>query len=87
MRKISIMCPICSKFKRMEIPAYIFDVDEGSLLKFPIKSGEICEHNFIVILDYHFTVRDYEIPKSHDEIIKYYKKINNEKPLALFQHF
>lgn len=87
MKKISIICPICSKFKRIEVPSYIFEIDEGSLLKFPIKAGTMCKHSFIVILDYHFKVRDYEIPTSIDEIQQYYNKINHKKPLALFQNF
>ena len=77
MRKLNICCPICNKFKRIKIPLEIFDIDEGSLLKLPIKEGLICKHKFLVILDYHFNVRDFEVTCENEKYpkIKIYEKI------------
>jgi hypothetical protein len=61
MKRINVVCPICSKFKRMPVPKEVFDIDEGYLLKLPVESGTICPHEFLVVLDYNFSVRDYEI--------------------------
>ena len=71
MRKINVVCPICFKFKRVSIPPYIFNIDQGSLLKLPILHNEVCKHKFLVILDYHFKIRDYEQNLSDDEFLKY----------------
>jgi hypothetical protein len=70
MRKLHIVCPICSKFKRIPIPVEIFNIDQGNLLKLPLGKGTICEHQFIAVIDYHFAVRDYEIPKNDADFKK-----------------
>lgn len=75
MRKIQIVCPICQKSKRIPIPWEIFNIDEGSLLKHPIRSGEICDHSFLILLDYQFSIRDYEIPGPNTDIKKYFEKL------------
>ena len=62
MKRINVICPVCQKFKRLEVPRKIFNIDEGYLLKLPIDRGEVCTHEFLVLLDYHFSIRDYEIP-------------------------
>ena len=62
MKKIHVVCPICNKFRRLPVPPEIFEIDEGALLKLPVRSGVVCNHQFIVLLDYHFSIRDYEVP-------------------------
>ncbi|MHA1601653.1 MAG: hypothetical protein ACTSVU_09430 [Promethearchaeota archaeon] len=74
MKKINIICPICSKFKRIQVPKEIFEIDEGSLLKIPILPGDVCEHKFIVILDYQFSIRDYEVINSDQKFDRYLNK-------------
>ena len=87
MKKISIICPICKKFKRTTIPPEIFSIDEGSLLKLPIPIGKICDHSFVVILDYHFKIRDYEIINSEIDFQNFQKKQKIIKPLSAFSSF
>lgn len=48
------------------IPMEVFDNDQGSLLKLPMDSGVVCDHRFLVVLDYHFSIRDYEILSERD---------------------
>ena len=67
MKKLHIVCPVCSKTKRIPIPYEIFEREQGALLKLPIRKGMICEHHFLALLDYHFSVRAYEIPKTKTE--------------------
>ena len=86
-KKLSIVCPICLRHKRIGIPPEIFNIDEGSLLKLPISKNMICEHSFVALIDYHFKIRDYEIIKSNDEYEKYCKKSQKEKDLAIFSLF
>jgi hypothetical protein len=79
MRKLNVVCPICSKFKRVSIPSYVFNIDQGSLLKLPILDNEVCKHKFLVILDYHFKIRDYEVNLSDDEFSKYVKEAKKKE--------
>ena len=81
MRKLNVVCPICSKFKRILVPQEVFEIDEGYLLKLPIHKGQVCDHFFIVILDYHFSVRDYEIIPKQDFDQNYRTK--KEVPMLL----
>ncbi len=82
MRKIHLVCPICKKSKRIYIPDKIFNKDDGSLLKLPVEKFEICPHQFIAVIDYNFSVRDYEIVEN-DEIFQFYlKKIH--KPISAY---
>ena len=74
MRKLNVVCPICSKFKRIPVPQNIFEIDEGYLLKLPIHKGQVCDHFFVVVLDYHFSVRDYEIFSESDFAQNYQQK-------------
>ncbi len=71
MRKIQIVCPVCAKTKRIKISEDVFNFDFGSLLKFPIKKNFICNHQFLVIMDYNFSVRDYEILNTSHKIARY----------------
>jgi hypothetical protein len=90
MRKINIICPVCSKFKRIVIPPEIFEIDQGSLLKLPIKRGIICKHQFIAIIDYHFNVRDYEKLPKNGNIAKLYTSNNktlNHQDQFSFSYF
>jgi hypothetical protein len=66
MRKIHVVCPICMKSKRLMVPLEVFDNDQGSLLKLPMESGVVCNHRFVVVLDYHFSIRDYEVLSERD---------------------
>ncbi|MHA1719665.1 MAG: hypothetical protein ACTSWX_06910 [Promethearchaeota archaeon] len=87
MRKIHLICPICHKNKRISVPDKIFNIDEGSLLKMPIEKDEICPHQFIAVIDYNFSVRDYEIVDD-DEIFQYYlEKIHTEIPTYDFSFY
>ncbi len=61
MRKIHIVCPKCNRSKRIPVPNEIFNVDEGALLKLSIPIGLICEHQFVLLIDYNFSVRDYDL--------------------------
>ena len=87
MRKLNVVCPICSKFKRIPVPQDIFEIDEGYLLKLPIHKGHVCDHFFVVILDYHFSVRDYEIPPSELEFAQNYQQKKNIPRLIDFSFF
>jgi hypothetical protein len=87
MRKMHIICPICSKSRRIQIPQEIFEIDESSLLKYPIEKGTICPHQFLIVLDYFFSIRDYEIPKSDEEFQKYLAKINFPEISPDFAYF
>jgi hypothetical protein len=71
---LNVVCPICSKFRRIPVPQDIFEIDEGYLLKLPIHKGQVCDHFFIVVLDYHFSVRDYEISNESDFAQNYQQK-------------
>lgn len=71
---MNVVCPICSKFRRIPVPQDIFEIDEGYLLKLPIHKGQVCDHFFIVVLDYHFSVRDYEISNESDFAQNYQQK-------------
>ncbi|MCF2139058.1 MAG: hypothetical protein K9W44_03280 [Candidatus Lokiarchaeota archaeon] len=82
MRKILIVCPICNKSKRIPVPESIFHIEEGSLLKIPIKKNTICSHEFILIIDYNFSIRDYEIDKDEIKRIQQIKKKNED--LSIF---
>lgn len=74
MRKLHVSCPICSKFKIVPVPREVFNIDEGSLLKLPITRGMICQHQFMCVIDYNFSVRDYEIPKNDQEFAQWRSK-------------
>ena len=87
MRKLNVVCPICSKFKRIPVPQDIFEIDEGYLLKLPIHKGQVCNHFFVVILDYHFSIRDYEIPPSENEFARTYQHKRNIPTLIDFSFF
>lgn len=87
MRKIQVVCPICQKSKRIPVPWEIFDIDEGSLLKIPLRSGEICEHTFLALLDYQFAIRDYEIPGPNTNIEEYIKKAEKNANFFDFAYF
>ncbi len=63
-RKLHLICPVCGKNRRIPLPNDIFKHDEGYLLKVPIHRGVVCDHAFVAVLDYRFSVRDYEVPES-----------------------
>ena len=72
MRKVRIVCPVCFKAKRIALSDDIFNYDVGSLLKFPIRNGIVCSHQFIIIMDYNFSIRDYEIITTAKELIQFH---------------
>jgi hypothetical protein len=86
MRKIHVVCPICSASKRMAIPPEIFDVDQGYLLKIPIFPGNVCEHRFVAVLDYNFSIRDYETP-AEKEFNQIFDRKKRNKPEVDFSFF
>ena len=88
MKRLHIVCPVCSKFKRLPVSEDIFDFDEGSLLKLPINKGKMCAHEFLVILDYNFSVRDYEVPSERNNFLKkYFQGTRTNRPAADFSFF
>ena len=88
MRRINVVCPICSKFKRLPVPREIFEIDEGYLLKLPIEKGTICDHEFLVVLDYNFSIRDYEIPQERNDFLKkYFSRDKSSCPPVDFSFF
>ena len=71
MAKLEIRCPICSKWKHIEIADDTTKNVSKGLLAINIASGMICEHSFIAYVDKNLTVRDclvadfkIELPKS-----------------------
>ena len=73
MKKLHVVCPVCGKFRRLPVPKEVFEIDEGSLLKLPIHKGKICDHAFLVVIDYNFSIRDYEVPNRADKLKKYFQ--------------
>ena len=71
MKKIQVVCPICNKAKFIPVPKEIFSIDEGYLLKYPILKGELCEHEFLCLIDYNFKIRDYETQNIQDYLRKF----------------
>lgn len=82
MRKLHIICPTCNRSKRIPIPEEIFQLDEGSLLKLKISKGKICEHQFMLLIDYNFSIRDYEI--AENEFSKLNENHNLNPDLSIF---
>ena len=87
MKKINVICPICSKYKRLSVPENVFNLDQGSLLKLPIPEQMVCDHKFLVVLDYHFKIRDYEIDLSEHEFSNYLQKSTKEEFQFSFPFF
>jgi hypothetical protein len=87
MKKLHVVCPICSKSRRLSVPKEIFDIDEGALLKLPIRNGVICEHDFLILVDYHFSIRDYEVPNPRNNISDYFEGKKKEFDMAEFSYF
>ncbi|UYP46343.1 hypothetical protein NEF87_002628 [Candidatus Lokiarchaeum ossiferum] len=83
MRKVRIICPVCSKSRRITLSDDIFNFDAGSLLKFPIKSGTVCSHQFIIIMDYNFSIRDYEIITTEQELTQFHRL--EKKNISLYE--
>ncbi|MFX1365257.1 MAG: hypothetical protein ACFFCE_16890 [Promethearchaeota archaeon] len=71
MTKIEIRCPICEKWKDVEIADDApINVPKG-VLAINIEGGDICEHSFIVYIDKNFDVRnclvaDFEVEIQED---------------------
>ena len=87
MRKLHVVCPICLKSKRIGIPVEIFNIDEGSLLKMPIKPGVICDHAFIMLIDYNFAIRDYEVISNPKELENILTKSKGKNERVSFSYF
>jgi hypothetical protein len=71
----------------MPVPWEIFNIDEGSLLKLPVRPGDICDHTFLVLLDYQFAIRDYEIPGPNTNIEQYIQKSDAAAQRFDFEYF
>jgi hypothetical protein len=69
------------------IPGDIFNIDEGSLLKMPIKPGLICDHAFIMLIDYNFAIRDYEVISNPKELETIFKKSKGRTERVSFSYF
>lgn len=87
MRKIHLICPICHRNKRIIIPDKIFNKDEGSLLRLPIEKNEICPHQFIAVIDYNFSVRDYEIVEDDETFQFYLRKTHKQISACEFSYY
>lgn len=81
MKKILVVCPICNKSKRIIVPESIFELEEGSLLKILIKKNQVCSHEFGLLLDFHFSIRDYELDEKSLEKIR---KSHSQEDLSIF---
>lgn len=71
MGKLEIRCPVCSKWKKIEIADDATKNVSKGLLAINIAAGMICDHSFIAYIDKNLTVRDclvadfkIELPKS-----------------------
>ncbi len=71
----------------LPVPREIFDIDEGSLLKLPIKAGVVCQHSFLCVIDYNFSIRDYEIIKTEDDYEQYRQKADKLNKTWNFSYF
>ncbi|MEE9379494.1 MAG: hypothetical protein V3V33_15820 [Candidatus Lokiarchaeia archaeon] len=58
MAKLEIRCPICSKWKNIEIADDVTKNVSKGLLAINIAAEMICEHSFIAYIDKNFVVRD-----------------------------
>jgi hypothetical protein len=58
MAKIDIRCPVCSEWKKLDIPDDAVDESTKGLLTINVTAGMICEHSFIVYVDKNLIVRD-----------------------------
>ncbi len=58
MAKLEIRCPVCSKWKYIEVADDATKNVAKGLLAINIAAGMICEHSFIAYIDKNFTVRD-----------------------------
>jgi len=58
MARLEIRCPVCSKWKKIEIADDTTKNVAKGLLAINIAAGMICEHSFIAYIDKNFTVRD-----------------------------
>jgi hypothetical protein len=63
-RKIVVKCPECHRVKRVTIPEDFLDelLVRGELLVLRLRPGDVCQHRFNALLDWHFSLRDYEFP-------------------------
>ncbi|MHA1519059.1 MAG: hypothetical protein ACTSRK_02640 [Promethearchaeota archaeon] len=82
MRKIHIVCPKCNRSKRIPVPNEIFNIEEGSLLKLSIPKGLICDHQFVLLIDYNFSIRDYDL--GEQEYAEVFQHIEGEKDYSIF---
>ena len=87
MRKLHVVCPVCTKFKRLPMPREIFEIDEGALLKLPIRKGVVCDHEFLVVIDYNFSIRDYEVPNRQHNLDGYFNKATSKDEAFEFSYF
>ncbi|TFG00399.1 MAG: hypothetical protein EU541_02410 [Promethearchaeota archaeon] len=60
--EISITCPICSKWGKIEIAEKELGKASRGLLSISISEDLICEHSFIAYVDRNLKVRDYFVP-------------------------
>lgn len=75
MKRISLICPICSKSKIQKVPPGLLDKRNQcakGIVAILVPENTICEHLFVVYVDMNFSIRD---TISGEEL----KKINQSK--------
>ncbi|MHA1147687.1 MAG: hypothetical protein ACTSR8_05535 [Promethearchaeota archaeon] len=57
-KKVSIICPVCSKSGNIEIDENILNKSSRGITAINLPVGLICDHSFIAYIDKNFEVRD-----------------------------
>ncbi|WP_371803913.1 hypothetical protein [Candidatus Lokiarchaeum ossiferum] len=78
-KKVNIICPTCSKSKKIAAPVDIIKKKETGATSVYIPSGMVCEHEFYAYIDKNFAVRDYLVLEfSLQDEAKKANKIKND---------
>jgi hypothetical protein len=59
-KETMIQCPQCHTQKNIEIPGYVFSQKRSGLIKIQLRTGQVCNHEFVAFVDQKGTVRGYE---------------------------
>jgi hypothetical protein len=87
-KKITIICPICSNHKPVPVPIDLIKGKETGATSVYIPTGMVCDHEFYAYIDRNFRVRDYlvleyslqdetKIMKTADSLDLEFKNISN----------
>jgi hypothetical protein len=61
MKRIPLMCPVCSAVKLQKIPAQVIEKrnqNDKGIVAIMIPENTVCPHLFVVYVDQNFTIRD-----------------------------